>query len=232
MNYPQNNNNKHTSRGGLRSLLVAGLLPCFLLAGHTALAEDAGNPAGNPDAIDPVIIHQFKAKTILQGEALNSVSGAVGVNMAAGDNNLQSNSGVVAVGDYASTQNDLIQKTIANGFTPDEAQTTIQGQVFSHSVGWMAVNQAAGQGNTQSNSIGVTAGANTGGAISDEYLKQVTSGQQGLAINPENPGNSNQRVEIEGSAFKGSRGIIQVNQSAGTGNATSNSFQLHMELGN
>jgi hypothetical protein len=38
-------------------------------------------------------------------------------------------------------------------------------------------------------------------------------------------------VAIDNTAFDGARGLIQVNQSAGSGNATANSFALRVETG-
>lgn len=196
----------------------AGLMSLAFLLASSAHAQEP----------EPIIILQQYAHAIITGDSLMNVAGAIGVNMAAGDQNQQNNSGAIAMGNHAYSHNLIIQNAIANGFTPDRASTRIQGQAFSNASGWMAVNQVAGQGNAQSNGMAIAAGAR---ALTDVNLNQVQSGSQALIANPDNSGSSTRIVEIEGSAFSGARGIMQVNQSAGTGNATSNSFELRLGVG-
>lgn len=186
-----------------------------------------GTPAHAQEP-EPIIILQHHAQTIINGDTLMNVAGAIGVNMAAGDQNQQNNSGAIAMGNYAYSRNLIIQNAIANGFTPDKASTRIQGQAFSNSSGWMAVNQASGQGNAQSNGMAIAAGAR---ALTDVNLNQIQSGSQALIANQDNSNSPTRILEIEDSAFSGARGIMQVNQSAGTGNATSNSFELRLGVG-
>lgn len=174
----------------------------------------------------------YSAQNVIQGNSLSGVHGTAGVNMAAGENNAQSNSGAIAVGEYAAATNTILQMTTANGgFMPDRARLAIEGQAFNNSIGWMAVNQTIGLGNAQSNSIAIASGIR-GKIMTDNSLGQVVSQQQALVGNHEIDSEPQQHtVEIDSSAFSGSRGIIQVNQSLGTGNATSNSFELRMGAG-
>jgi hypothetical protein len=61
--------------------------------------------------------------------------------------------------------------------------------------------------------------------LSDDSLQQVLAPRQGLNGSSSNGSDSAIRnLEIDESTFGGARGVIQVNQSAGTGNATRNSF--------
>ena len=204
------------------------LIACLLFSFMTPTTLSAN------DLTDPIqiMIRQHHAETVMQGDTLMNVSGAVGVNMASGDSNQQSNSGAIALGSSnAHAQNLIMQKSsIADGFTPDKASTTIQGQAFSNATGWMAVNQAAGRGNAQINGMAIAVGA-AGRTLTDNNLSQILSGQQVLTVDQADTGDSQRLVEIDSTAFSGARGIMQVNQSAGTGNATSNSFELRIGVG-
>jgi hypothetical protein len=44
-------------------------------------------------------------------------------------------------------------------------------------------------------------------------------------------GKSHQAVSINDTAFEGAHGLVQVNQSAGSGNSTANNFALQVQLG-
>lgn len=204
----------------IQRILIVCLLLTFM-APTTLSANDLTDPI-------QIMIRQHHAETVMQGDTLMNVSGAVGVNMASGDSNQQSNSGAIALGGSAHAQNLIMQKSsIADGFTPDKASTTIQGQAFSNATGWMAVNQAAGQGNAQINGMAIAVGT-AGRTLTDNNLSQILSGQQVLTVDQADTGDSERLVEIDSTAFSGARGIMQVNQSAGTGNATSNSFELRI----
>lgn len=172
--------------------------------------------------------------TILGGSALSAVSGVSTTNMAAGDGNLQSNSGVLAIGNTANAanaantlmQSSRIEQRIANR----EQTIGIKDRAFRQSEGWLSINQAAGQGNVQSNSMGVALGISASN-LSDATLQTVMADQQGLSGTDGGSGSTNRRIEVDKTSFEGARGIIQVNQSAGTGNATRNSFRMNMAAG-
>jgi len=169
--------------------------------------------------------------TILGGSALSAVSGVSTTNMAAGDGNLQSNSGVLAIGNTANAANTLIQASRIEQRIANREQTVgIKDRAFRQSEGWLSINQAAGQGNVQSNSMGVALGISASN-LSDATLQMVMADQQGLSGTDEGSSSTNRRIEVDKTSFEGARGIIQVNQSAGTGNATRNSFRMNMAAG-
>jgi hypothetical protein len=169
--------------------------------------------------------------TILGGSALSAVSGVSTTNMAAGDGNLQSNSGVLAIGNTANAANTLIQASrIEQRIANREDTVGIKDRAFRQSEGWLSINQAAGQGNVQSNSMGVALGISASN-LSDATLQMVMADQQGLSGTDEGSSSTNRRIEVDKTSFEGARGIIQVNQSAGTGNATRNSFRMNMAAG-
>ncbi|GAB2727118.1 hypothetical protein GCM10027172_21850 [Halomonas garicola] len=168
--------------------------------------------------------------TVISGDALSQISGVSNTNMAAGDGNLQSNVGTLAIGNIASSANELQQRSrIEEWLVNQQNITGIKGAAFQQSEGWLSINQAAGQGNAQSNSFGVAMGISASN-LSDTTLQGVQADRQGLTGTGERSGHSTSRVEIDKTAFEGARGVIQVNQSAGTGNATSNSFRMNMAL--
>ncbi|WNK20471.1 hypothetical protein P1P91_01935 [Halomonas piscis] len=188
-------------------LLIAGFI-------QTAAAQD---PA-------------MRNSTVLSSQALSGVSGVSTTNMAAGDGNLQSNAGTLVISNIASSANKLQQQSrIEERLIDQQNITEIKGAAFQQSEGWLSINQAAGQGNAQSNSFGVAMGISASN-LSDTTLQGVQADRQGLAGTDERSRQSSSRVEVDSTAFEGARGVIQVNQSAGTGNATSNSFRMNMAL--
>lgn len=212
---------EHQDAQGRQAALPAWLFIAVLLMG-TALSLRAEQP---------VLVPVYSTETVLQGHALQGVHGATGINMAAGDNNVQSNAAAISVGDYAISINNILQLTTTSGRAPDKARVAIEDHAFSNSSGWMAVNQSAGGGNAQANNMGIALGID-GRTLTDTNLGQVVSQRRSLTAGPDGTGSEPVReVEIEESAFDGSRGVIQVNQSAGTSNATSNSFELRMGAG-
>jgi len=182
----------------------------------------------SPDPAAGQDLGSLRNSTVIGGNALGNVSGVASTNMAAGSSNLQSNSGTLATGPSATSNNDLIQQArIDQGIAGMQADTVIQDRAFRQASGWMSVNQAAGLGNLQSNAFGITQGISVSD-LSDTSLQQVLASRQGL--NGSGGGGSDdvlRTLEIEETAFSGARGVIQVNQSAGTGNATRNSFRFN-----
>ncbi|MFB9867791.1 hypothetical protein [Vreelandella sulfidaeris] len=179
------------------------------------------------DDVHRLFTTTYHAASLIEGHSLSHVHGAINVNMASGHGNLQSNAGVIAIGDDALATNIVVQiATLNNRLSPEQASAVIKDQALSHAVGWITVNQAAGQSNVQSNTLSVALGIR-GSSLTNESLGQVLVRTQEPMIESEGT-TSSRRVEIEESAFAGSRGVIQVNQSAGVGNATGNHVGIRM----
>lgn len=104
-------------------------------------------------------------------------------------------------------------------------RSEIGGSAFSNSTGVITVNQASGIGNAQANQVSL---ANGGIAeVSGAVLSGVTSSSNGAAETSQLAGKPSRKIaEIGDSAFQGTRGIVQVNQIAGSGNVTINAFSL------
>ncbi|WP_344762923.1 hypothetical protein [Actimicrobium antarcticum] len=94
------------------------------------------------------------------------------------------------------------------------SSSVIADTVLSNSVGNAGLNLAAGEGNAQSNAtaVGVSAaGLGSADLMSDQQVAPLSAGVHG-----------SDSVAIRGDAFRGSRGVLSVNQSSGSGNVQSN----------
>lgn len=168
--------------------------------------------------------------TVLGGSALSRISGVSTTNMSAGDGNVQSNIGSVALGSSANAASALQQQSwIGERLSSQQENVQIKDRAYRGAEGWLSINQAAGQGNVQSNSFNVALGISVS-SLSDASLQRVLAEQQGLSGTDDQQSSTRRSIEIERSAFVDAQGVVQVNQSAGTGNATSNSFGMSMSL--
>ncbi|WP_275286382.1 hypothetical protein [Halomonas elongata] len=203
-------------RNLVRDTIFATCLGMMMASFDTANAQDIG----------------LRNSTVLQGSALSHVSGVANTNMAAGEGNRQANSGALSIGRASGTSNQLVQQArIDESLISLQNDVQIQDKAFRQASGWMSVNQAAGQGNVQSNAFGMALGIDVS-TLDDRNLQQVLASQQGLNGGGDDAsGDTRRKVEIDSTTFSGARGVIQVNQSAGTGNATRNSFRMNMALG-
>jgi hypothetical protein len=93
---------------------------------------------------------------------------------------------------------------------------------FAGARGVIALNQASGVGNSQANSVVLGAGASLA-IVTDGQLAAV-SPSPGPAAGPATT--MSRTALIEPGAFHATSGVVQVNQTAGLGNATGNAFVL------
>lgn len=208
----------HTRASGVRGATKLMAVACLLAAGMPLAMAQQELTVRNNSALD--------------SSALSRVTGISTTNMAAGEGNLQSNSGAISIGDVATTANALQQRSrIDDSLVDRQDSVSIEDRAYRHSEGWMSINQAAGLGNVQSNAFEVALGISASN-LSDSSLQQVMADQQGLnGTEGDDSGKASRRIEVDETTFEGTRGVIQVNQSAGTGNATRNSFRMNMALG-
>lgn len=161
---------------------------------------------------------------VLQGQ------GRIGVNMAAGDQNAQINAAALAVsyGQGAHATLDLEQNVrLTEAEWAHDSTSTITENAFSNVTGVISVNQVSGLGNAQVNAVAIGLGIE-GEAITEIGLASATTGYN-AELAPIDTGHREARIDDK--AFDGSSGLIQVNQLAGSGNATANSFHLNISLG-
>ncbi|WP_260463831.1 hypothetical protein [Burkholderia sp. Bp8963] len=158
----------------------------------------------------------------------SDTTGALSVNEAAGLDNAQSNQLALGMGATGAGYVGVTQLAVTHARVGDTA-TRIEGTAFSNVSGALMVNQSAGAGNLQRNSIVLgTLGAEAR-AVSDTELSETAPrpGGPGLPVG----GRGMPEASISGDAFKHISGIVQVNQTSGAGNATANSFVLRPPAG-
>jgi len=155
-----------------------------------------------------------------------SYSGNVGVNQAAGDQQQQANARAFAIGHDANATTQIRQR-INTVYSPAvDARASIQGNSFSNGNGALGVNQSAGAGTQQANALRISIGAQPQ-SLDDSVLMQ----QNVALINnsgPTAPASGYRQVTTSDQAFTGSRGVIQLNQSAGVGNRMANTFSVRI----
>ncbi|NIE78431.1 adhesin [Pantoea sp. Tr-811] len=152
--------------------------------------------------------------------------GNVGVNQAAGDQQQQANARALATGHNASAVTDIRQRLNTAPDPARDTQANIQGNSFSGGNGALGVNQAAGAANQQANALRISISAQPQ-SLDDSVLKQ----QNVALLNNSDATDSTpgyRHVSTSDQAFTGSRGVIQLNQSAGVGNQTANTFSVRV----
>ncbi|MCP3750712.1 adhesin [Pseudomonas sp. SBB6] len=152
--------------------------------------------------------------------------GNLTVNQAAGDQQQQANARAIAVGHGASATTQIRQRLRTHVDPAMDAQSGIQGDAFSHGNGALGVNQSAGASNQQANALRISIGAQPQ-SIDDSVLLQ----QNVALLNNSDPTDSApgyRQVTTSDQAFTGSRGVIQLNQSAGVGNRTANTLSIRV----
>jgi hypothetical protein len=107
-----------------------------------------------------------------------------------------------------------------------DARSSIQGNSFSNGNGVLGVNQSAGANTQQANALRISISAQPQ-SIDDSVLMQ----QNVALLNNSDPTDSApgyRQVTTSDQAFTGSRGVIQLNQSAGVGNRMANTLSIRV----
>ncbi|MBD9459668.1 adhesin [Pseudomonas sp. PDM05] len=149
-------------------------------------------------------------------------TGNLSVNQAAGNQQQQANNRAITLGGQASTLN--IQRTDGSVDPSTNAKAAIQGNSFTNGNGVLGVNQSAGANNQQVNAVRISVNP-APQSIDDSVLVQqnttTLATDSGLT-----PTTGSRQVVTSDQAFTGSRGVIQVNQSAGVGNRVANTLGI------
>ncbi|MFP3568912.1 hypothetical protein [Paraburkholderia sp. SIMBA_030] len=196
--------------------LRATLLACLSGA---ALAASAAHAQSVP---------RIGADSTIGNGAADGVTGALTVNETAGVNNAQLNQITISTGNAVANDNASVQSaSVAARVT--NARASIEANAFSNSSGAVLVNQSAGAGNLQRNSTQLGTAALGVETVSDGELSATApkNGGPGQSIGV----HSVREATISSDAFKNVNGIVQINQTAGAGNATANSFVLRPPAG-
>ena len=161
---------------------------------------------------------------IITNNALSNVKGIVGINQAAGDFNLQANVRAISEGAGSGQATTGISQvsSLAGATSADASTTSIRENAFQNMVGLLSINQASGAGNLESNAITISH-ERLPAELTDDLLAQ-TSLDVAAASERRNGGKSDgiRTVHVDKTAFRGVKGVLQLNQAAGMHNVTQN----------
>lgn len=152
--------------------------------------------------------------------------GNFSVNQAAGDLQQQANARAIAIGHGASATVQIRQRLRGQVDPAMDAHSSIQGNSFSNGNGVLGVNQSSGANTQQANALRISISAQPQ-SIDDSVLMQ----QNVTLLNNSDPTDSApgfRQVATSDQAFTGSRGVIQLNQSAGVGNRMANTLSIRV----
>jgi hypothetical protein len=153
-------------------------------------------------------------------------AGLISINTAAGQDHQQINARAIAIGEHATSQLILQQKLMMESLSSAvDAHSEILGASFSQSNGLIGVNQAAGAGNQQINAYRLRLGA-PGQALDDSVLSQQNVAAPANLSGSTHDAKGTRAVITDNRAFTGSRGVVQLNQSAGVGNRSVNNLSF------
>ncbi|WJF91036.1 hypothetical protein QS306_05125 [Paraburkholderia bonniea] len=158
----------------------------------------------------------------------NGARGVLAVNQTAGLNNAQANQVTLTTATATFNDNASAQRSSGAARVP-RASAVISGNAFSNTSGAVLVNQSAGAGNLQRNSVQIGTAAPGVETVGDGELSAMVSKNSG--VGPSVRVQGVREAAISNDAFKNVSGIVQINQTAGAGNATANSFVLRPPAG-
>jgi hypothetical protein len=160
------------------------------------------------------------------GSVGQNYQGNFSVNQAAGDQQQQINGRAIAIGTEAQASGQYRQQVNTRIDPLRNARSTIEGNAFSNGSGILGVNQSSGANNQQINAVRLSISAQAQ-SIDDSVLSQQNVALlQGSGTTEHSPGN--RQVATSDQAFTGSRGVVQLNQSAGVGNQSVNTLSVRV----
>jgi len=160
------------------------------------------------------------------GSSAQGYKGNLSINQAAGDQQQQNNSRAIAIGHEAQATTHIIQRIDTPASRAVDASASISGNAFSNGSGVLGLNQSAGAGTQQANAVRISISA-VPQSIDDSVLLQ-----QNVALSnssdPTGQAPGSRQVSTSDQAFSGSRGVVQLNQSAGVGNRMANTLSVRV----
>lgn len=165
----------------------------------------------------------------IDGHALAGANGAIAVNQAAGDLNVQANLRGIAKGDRTDVAINTRQLQQGNRVLSGPLQATafIGGDVLAGASGIASINQASGIANTTLNVVSATLARQGIRETDDTALAAEGSA---LAGGRDDAGRGvatgTRSAGVTSTALRGFDGVLQLNQIAGSGNDTANVLGL------
>ncbi|MDY7560306.1 adhesin [Pseudomonas sp. 10B1] len=176
------------------------------------------------------VAHADSTSSVLDQALLNSsgqsYQGNFSVNQAAGDQTQQVNGRVIAIGTQARTSGQYRQQLSTRADPARDARSTIEGNAFSNGDGILGVNQSSGANNQQINAVRLSVSVQPQSIDDSALSQQNVALLQGSGSPEHSPGN--RQVATSDQAFTGSRGVVQLNQSAGVGNQSVNTLSVRV----
>lgn len=160
----------------------------------------------------------------IEPNSLNNISGSIGVNTAAGDNNIQANNKIIAVGRHAQaiSKSKMYTEGLNNNGV---ASVRIEANTLQNAHGLISVNQVSGSHNIQLNDVNIAFGEHA------QVLSDIS-----LSVRPTNSLNlkdednlGDKSFYLDNNSLKGANGAIQVNQIAGNGNIVVNRVSMPIQ---
>lgn len=165
------------------------------------------------------------AATFGEGEGSGN-SGRVAFNVAAGSQNQQLSSAVLAQGDVAVSKEAVRQSMQSTGDEDRPTSLTVMDGAFSNNSGLVSINLTVGSQNQSANVAALTIA--TSGALSDQLLEQSRApAEPSGGIEPGSV-EANDSVAVGDGAFSGGSGLTQVNLIGGERNSSANTFSLNI----
>jgi len=155
-------------------------------------------------------------QSLIKDNVFKGASGIAGINMASGDNHVQSNMWIIGIESF--NRGFIDQETVCRNEVPDKATDIIGDNAFSDIKGIFSINQASGSGNAEANLVFISIG---------EKINTSALSQNVAKIKNKSLYSGEFSDIISNLAFSGARGVVQVNQSAGIGNGIANTFHLN-----
>lgn len=183
------------------------LAACALLCAP-AFADDATRPQMNASI----------------GDVGQGYGGNLMINQAAGDQQQQANARAIGAGLHSQTAISVQQRNSTAASHAVDARASI-GNAFGQGSGVVGVNQGAGIANQQINAFRLELNAPPE-SLDDSALAQnaAPATSSGMGV----PQSGERTVELDDGAFAGSRGVVQLNQSAGIGNRSANNLSIRV----
>jgi len=172
----------------------------------------------------------FENDSLIDPRALANSTGAIGLNMAAGDGNAQLNAGALAitVGQGVSSLVSTQQSVQLNEIAASTLQrSTIATGALANVAGLISVNQVSGESNAQANGFAIGLGLD-GQVLAEADLAAEVTGNLTYQEAAEGGAERSLEARIENGAFQSAKGLVQINQLAGAGNKTANKFALEV----
>lgn len=215
---------------------------------HAAAAVPAAVPAAvvrtRAHPRWPLIVWAFIGASTAQGQTpaqldapraaiatgtLTGATGGIAVNQTAGIDNVQANQAAIATGATGPASNASLQTTSGVFAAVRHASVAVEGNAFSNASGLVALNQSAGVANLQRNSVSIGAVPVEAELVSDRELSATSAATFGPHAS--RGGSGGNEAVLGAGTFHNVTGVVQINQTAGAGNVTANSFVLRPPAG-